>query len=273
MSDHQVKEQGLSEGRFAYSFIAPAGAVTALEALLAAIDGAITVEPIAAAEVGRMIEEAMLRAAALATDGVSSEEIEEAGRMRVRSLNIEGDDPIEQWVTAIMTALVHRSHLEQASKGWRCSPDKEPEIWAAATQYRGHEDLLRSIHEKLPDLKSLFETVSASSVDSFYRYYHGSFKVYQLQRRTEQVVAALQGLMPTARLNRQFSEIMAEGTGKEFRAEHNADWSRETRPILEAFFHARTMLELAISSGESLSRAPECLPSDWAAVLYLYNLR
>ncbi len=53
----------------------------------------------------------------------------------------------------------------------------------------------------------------------------------------------------------------------------NARWLQETRPILEALFHVRTMLDFAIRCGKELQEAPESLSSAWAAVLYLFNLR
>jgi hypothetical protein len=55
--------------------------------------------------------------------------------------------------------------------------------------------------------------------------------------------------------------------------EHNGRWLAETRPIVEAFFHARTTLEFTIRYGRELAEPPQMLPSAWAAVLYLYNLR
>jgi hypothetical protein len=48
---------------------------------------------------------------------------------------------------------------------------------------------------------------------------------------------------------------------------------KETRPIIEAFFHARYMLEMAVSYGKELERPPSVLPSGWAALLYLFDLR
>lgn len=41
----------------------------------------------------------------------------------------------------------------------------------------------------------------------------------------------------------------------------------------EAFFHARFFLKMAVKYGEELDEAPSTLPSGWAALLYLYNLR
>ena len=45
-----------------------------------------------------------------------------------------------------------------------------------------------------------------------------------------------------------------------------------TRPILEAFFHARFFLEMAVRHAH-LESPPSPLPSGYAALLYLYGLR
>jgi hypothetical protein len=50
-------------------------------------------------------------------------------------------------------------------------------------------------------------------------------------------------------------------------------WLETTRPIVEAFFHARYFLEMAVRYGKKLKMPPAMLPSGWAAFLYLYNLR
>lgn len=70
-----------------------------------------------------------------------------------------------------------------------------------------------------------------------------------------------------------FLSIIRDGTGKSFTAETNSRWLAETRPIVEAFFHARYFLEMAIRYGKELDEPPSTLPSGWAAMLYLYNLR
>lgn len=51
-----------------------------------------------------------------------------------------------------------------------------------------------------------------------------------------------------------------------------SDLVRHTRPILEAFFHARFFLEMAVRYAD-LPGPPTSLPSGWAALLYLYELR
>ena len=109
--------------------------------------------------------------------------------------------------------------------------------------------------------------------DPVYRFYHQSFKVYFLQSTTESIVRSLHELLPGQPLNVWFMEIFEAGTGKSFRMEDNADWLSVTRPILEAFFHARYFLEMACRYGEELHEPPEVLPSGWACLLYLYGLR
>src|SRR5262245_9774040 len=75
--------------------------------------------------------------------------------------------------------------------------------------------------------------------DPVYRFYHQSFKVYGLQHQTKTIVRELHALLPGRPLNLWFLEILKHGTGRQFRSVDNADWPRATRPILEAFFHAR----------------------------------
>lgn len=71
-----------------------------------------------------------------------------------------------------------------------------------------------------------------------------------------------------------FEEIYQAGaSGKQFEIEHNKHWTGNTRVFLEAFFHAKFFLEMAVKYGKELRAAPTTLPSGWAALLCLYNLR
>lgn len=134
--------------------------------------------------------------------------------------------------------------------------------------------LLKALHERLPNLRELLASVSDhwGYEDPIYRFYHQSFKVYRLQHRTEVIVKALQELAPHLKLNGEFARIIAQGTGKQFVMTHNKHWPKHTRPMVEAFFHARYMLEMAVRYGE-LTECPSVLPSGFAAFLYLYDLR
>lgn len=109
--------------------------------------------------------------------------------------------------------------------------------------------------------------------DPVYRLYHQSFKVYSLQERTSRIVSALESLRPGHPLDESFRRIVADGTGRTFAPEHNRRWLEETRPIVEAFFHARYFLEMAVRYGRRLDSPPRLLPSGWAALLELYGLR
>ena len=143
-------------------------------------------------------------------------------------------------------------------------------------EYRENANtLLRNIKQHLPKLEEMLAHVEGHwcMEDGFYRFYHQSFKVYHLQPLTEGICEALQALFPDRPMNRWFTEIVAQGTGREFEMSHNQDWLRHTRPILEAFFHAHYFLKLAVKYGKELDSAPDCMPSGWAAVLYLFDLR
>ena len=134
--------------------------------------------------------------------------------------------------------------------------------------------LIRRLKDQLPGLKALLGQSSChwGFEDPIYRFYHHSYKVFTLQRRTEQIVSALRNLLPGRPLNAWFLEITGEGTGKAFSPEMNAAWGKHARPVLEAFFHARFFLEMAVRYAD-LPEPPDSLPSGWAAILHLYELR
>jgi hypothetical protein len=135
--------------------------------------------------------------------------------------------------------------------------------------------LLANIKAALPELEEMLQQYSShwGYEDSIYRFYHQSYKVYRVQAATTTIVSKLETLAPGRPLNEWFMRIVAEGTGKEFAREHNKHWLEVTRPMVEAFFHARFMLELAVNYGRELEAPPRSMPSGWAALLYLYDLR
>jgi hypothetical protein len=109
--------------------------------------------------------------------------------------------------------------------------------------------------------------------DPVYRFYHQSFKVFGLQQQTEALVRLLTDLAPTgAGLNPWFLQIVGGGTGRTFDLDDNARWTEATRPILEAFFHARYFVEMAVRYA-GLAAPPSPLPSGYGALLCLYGLR
>ena len=166
--------------------------------------------------------------------------------------------------------------------------------------------LLQNIRLDLPNLEKLLtEEVENKwgKEDLLYRYYHFSFKVYDIQYLTEKIYGALAKLSPheaykNIRVDKIFQEdndsesltkkrrifcdffenIVKEGTGKKWILEHNQRWEAECRPMLEAFFHARYFLEMAVKYGKELDpqdkeSVQNHLSSGWAALLELYEVR
>jgi len=136
--------------------------------------------------------------------------------------------------------------------------------------------LLTKIQQALPRLDAVWQQITHPFVgeDLVFRYYSQSFKVFHLQQYPQLIADVLQDLAPDRPLCRWFMEIVAEGTGKEFTPEMNQRWTETTRPIVEAFFHARYFLEMARKYGRELSEPPTPLrPCGWAALLELYGLR
>jgi len=135
--------------------------------------------------------------------------------------------------------------------------------------------LFKRLKSALPQLQALFEQCSGhwAYEDYVYRFYHQSFKVYQLQSHTLSIVDKLRSLLPDRELNQWFQQIVSEGTRRTSAMADNENWLGVTRPIIEAFFHARYFLEMAVKYGHALEYPPRTMPSGWAALLYLYNLR
>jgi hypothetical protein len=145
---------------------------------------------------------------------------------------------------------------------------------AGETALKPEEALLANLRRERENLKKLLTKNNDhwGYEDPVYRFYHQSFKVYYLQQQTRSIVQKLQALAPDRPLNPWFVQIVEAGTGKEFKHEDNARWTEVTRPILEAFFHARFFLEMAVRYAD-LEAPPQPLPSGYAALLCLFGLR
>jgi len=137
------------------------------------------------------------------------------------------------------------------------------------------KELFGNIKSSLTELEKLLEENSGmwGYEDPLYRFYHQSYKVYNVQQATLEVVEKPQSLAPGREMDEWFMQIVREGTGMVFKDEDNENWLSVTRPIVEAFFHARFFLEMVVRYGKKMEYPPRAMPSGWAAVLYLYNLR
>jgi len=137
------------------------------------------------------------------------------------------------------------------------------------------ERLLDRIKANLPEIESLYRIFSGYEEDYVYRFYHQSFKVFGAIEEIKKAKDLFEKIAPDGiTLNEWYSQIADEAIGKSFDWEKtNPKWLDETRPILEAFWHSKYFLEQMLHFGTELQASPQLLPSGWAAVLYLYNLR
>ena len=154
---------------------------------------------------------------------------------------------------------------------------QKEEVFRKINQEReaAQQALLAAIKARLPELEDLEKRASSHWIgeDYFYRFHYQSYKVYGLQNTTLEIMAALQAVQPEKPLKGFLPNIIEDGTGRKFSPDVNQRWAEETRPIVEAFFHAREFLRLVIQYGLELETPPHSLPSGWAAVLILYGLR
>jgi hypothetical protein len=133
---------------------------------------------------------------------------------------------------------------------------------------------IAKIRENILVLGKLLDKVNNTYEDSIYRFYHQSFKVYDLRELVQEVELTLNNLKPDPRLqlNAYLAEIFKNASDiGAWKDDYNTDWLAHTRPILDAYFHAKYFLEMLIKY--SSIEPTDLLPSGWAAVLYLFYLR
>lgn len=136
--------------------------------------------------------------------------------------------------------------------------------------------LVANIRTNKDEAKALLEEISKEFGEHFYRYYHQSLKVYRLQEETQSIETFLRGLGDGQPFFRWVEAMLDMGTGKEFELPRsNSIWGLEARGIVDAFLHMREFLRLVIWTAENLkdSQLDSGMPSEWAAVRYLYNIR
>jgi hypothetical protein len=142
-------------------------------------------------------------------------------------------------------------------------------------QLQSDQVLLSAIQADLPQLESLLMPFQALYEDGVYRFYHHSFKVYQLQEYTSLAVEVFKRIAVATdnKLSERFEQIIAAGTGSVWEPNHNHNWTLHTRPIVEAFLHAKYFLDMMIKYGRAMDTSQNILPTGWAAILELYNQR
>jgi hypothetical protein len=169
------------------------------------------------------------------------------------------------------------SNRKEALMGDRYLQKIKAFIRSPGLQQERMEDLLRRIKVNLPALEEWLTEAEDhwSEEDGVYRFYHQSMKVFdRLQPLTKegfQLIVKIGG--ETDPPNEWYCQIYQEGTERGFDESVNERWLECTRPILEAFWHTKYFIQMMLKYGKELESAPQCLPSGWAAVLYLFELR
>lgn len=135
--------------------------------------------------------------------------------------------------------------------------------------------LLSAIQANLPQLEHLLTPFQAFYEDGIYRFYHHSFKVYQLQESTARAVEIFKRIAGATHstLCECFEQIVSAGTGLVWEPNHNHNWTLHTRPIVEAFLHVKYFLEMMVKYGRTMEAPPNMFPTGWAAILELYDQR
>jgi len=140
---------------------------------------------------------------------------------------------------------------------------------------RDEQKLIAAIQQNEEKILLLHEKANSKfCLDRIYRYYHHSFKLYSLQEVTNEIFQLIEELNPNPRrMNKDFLDIIFEGTNHEFVIEDNNRWNLKARPIVEAFFHAKHILEMIVRYGLEAEDKERSGNSFWFTVLYIYNLR
>jgi hypothetical protein len=131
-------------------------------------------------------------------------------------------------------------------------------IDSIAERQRLERALLDNLKKQRPALHDLLERINDKWCyeDGLYRFYHQSFKVFNLQEATLEMVKALKKVSPQGtELCPPFQQILATGTGRQFQVEDNQNWVERTAPIVQAFLHARYFLEMAVKYSGGFGRA------------------
>ncbi|MGI8655579.1 MAG: hypothetical protein ACR2LC_10195 [Pyrinomonadaceae bacterium] len=138
-----------------------------------------------------------------------------------------------------------------------------------------NDELLANMKERLPEIEKLLADFHSGEEDGIYRFYHQSFKTFNLQYLVRRARDLFSGIAPgNALVNAWFAAICEDALDHEFDSGRtNDNWMVETRPLLEAFWHCKYFLEQMLRYGRELKAAPQMLPSGWAAILCLYNMR
>ena len=137
------------------------------------------------------------------------------------------------------------------------------------------DTLLNQIKNNLSEIDSLYRAFASCEEDFVYRFYHQSYKIFYATEEIKKAKDLFEKIAPDGiPLNDWYGKIADKAIGKSFDwKKTNPKWLDETCPILEAFWHSKYFLQQMLRFGTEFQNSPQLMPSGWAAILYLYNLR
>lgn len=136
-------------------------------------------------------------------------------------------------------------------------------------------ELVTNLTDQLPDLIALRDRIAEwTDAKCVYRFLHQSFKVFEVQSATADIIAAFERLAPTGVpfSNDWARHILDAGVGHTFTLAANRDWLATTLPIVNGYQFARHLLDVTIDAADTAT-GEGLLSQAWATVLYLYGLR
>lgn len=141
---------------------------------------------------------------------------------------------------------------------------------------RKHIRLLKNIKQQMPKLEELLGRIESHSgeEDLVYRFYHHSSKTPYIQDFTSEIYDLMKKISPYKThevLDTSFNNIV-NIPQKQFEKKDLGNYEKAYRPMMEAFFHSKYFLKMAVKYGKEFQKPPHRCPSGWAAILELYNL-
>jgi hypothetical protein len=139
-----------------------------------------------------------------------------------------------------------------------------------------HDALLSRIKECLPALEDLQKQIEDAEEAGVYWYYHSDPHVYGLQQYTESACSLFRQIASheEGNLALLFELIVREGTNRTPNlVVQSRVWIQDAAPIVSAYYHAKYFISQHIKYAKELENSPDTLPSGWAAILCLYELR
>jgi hypothetical protein len=152
--------------------------------------------------------------------------------------------------------------------------EKMRKIIKSDTQLERINALFLRIKAHLPELEEVASELEEAEENGIYRYYHGSYKVFNLQNPVKDAFTLIKkiGGEDDPPLH-DYAQIVEAGTAHDFGEKTNANWDAETKPILEAFWHTKYFVQMMVKYGKKLEKVEMPLDYGMAAVLYLFELR